>query len=275
MPELPEVETIVRELNIAQIPGHTIKQAEVFWAKTIATPDVDTFCKTIVGQKIVSISRRGKWIVFTLSRNILLIHLRMTGKLFIDSLEERHQPYERVRLTLDDETELHYVDPRKFGKWSLLPKNSEILANVGVEPLSDDFALKVFQDIIKNKKTRVKSLLLDQKYIAGLGNIYVDEALWESKVHPERRVDTLKPQEIKLLHKAIVNVLKGGVERRGTSFGTNKGNYANVSGKPGTNKSFLQVFRKEGQPCPRCGETILKMVVSQRGTHICPHCQKV
>lgn len=279
MPELPEVETIVCELRASHLIGTQILDAIVFWNRTISTPSVDEFCRLIRGQIILEIGRRGKFIQITLSNYTLLVHLRMTGKFSISkdktSAEKRERTlHERVQLHFTNGWHLHYDDQRKFGKWYLLSDPKIMLEKLGLEPLSEEFTLEVFREIISKKSLNIKSLLLDQRYISGLGNIYVDEALWLAKISPIRRTNSLSSAEIKSLHKAIPHVLKQGIKNMGTSLGTAHANYFSVSGRRGFHQSQLKVFRRDGLPCPRCKKTIVKIKLAQRGTHFCPKCQK-
>jgi formamidopyrimidine-DNA glycosylase len=276
MPELPEVETIVREMRQAGLEGLKIKQAIVIWSKSISILDADAFSHRISNQTIKGIKRRGKYLVFTLSKDTLLVHLRMTGKFLIESAKEAEfHSHERVRLILSDGRILRYEDQRKFGKWYLLSNPEERLNLLGLEPLSGEFTIKAFQDVVKGHNVFVKPFLLNQKYIAGLGNIYVDEALWLAKIHPMRKMPSLTKEELKSLHASIIQVLKSGVENTGTSLGAKRANYFSVSGRRGNNQSKLNVFRRDGEPCPRCQTIIIKTVVAQRGTHLCPYCQSL
>lgn len=269
MPELPEVETIVLELNQSHLTGKNILQGAVFWDRTIGIPTVDQFLQTIKNQKILKIHRLGKYIVFHLSTGYLLVHLRMTGK-FLFTLPTQH---ERVRLYLDDGRILYYADQRKFGRFYLV-KTLDRLKNIGIDPLSKTFTSEALKSFLNAHSRQIKPFLLDQKYISGLGNIYVDEALWEAKMNPKRLSDTLSDTEIKALYIAIRKVLKRGINNLGTSLGAHQANYFSVSGRRGGNQYKLNVFRRDGEPCPRCGHTIIKLRVAQRGTHICPICQK-
>ena len=268
MPELPEVETIVRELNESHLADKKILDVTVFWNRTIAVPAVDQFLKTIKQQKILKIQRLGKYIVFQLSEGYLLVHLRMTGK-FLFNQPDQH---ERLRLYLDDGRILYYADQRKFGRFSLV-KTLDQIGNVGIDPLTKAFTFDALKTILKGHSRQLKPFLLDQKYISGLGNIYVDEALWEAKLNPKRLSDTLSDKEIQALHIGIPKVLEKGVKNLGTSLGALRSNYFSVSGRRGGNQYGLNVFRRDGEPCPRCGHTIIKLKLAQRGTHICPHCQ--
>lgn len=275
MPELPEVETIVRELQESQLIGAKIADVMVYWDRSIARLAVKDFCAELINQTILQISRRGKFIVFTLSRNILLIHLRMTGKIVMSHDGKVSLSHERVRLRLDDDRYIHFEDQRKFGKWYLETSPALTLAKLGLEPLSDEFTLKSFQLMLQKSSLPIKPFLLNQKYIVGIGNIYADEALWLAKIHPLQKANKLTLQQIKALHKAIPVILQQGIANTGTTLGNKNANYYSVSGRRGKNQEELKVFRQEGNPCPRCHHEIIKIKVAQRGTHLCPYCQKL
>lgn len=275
MPELPEVETIVRELREAHLEGATITNVEVFWPRIVSPHTVEEFVRTVSKQKIRSIVRRAKYIVFNLDKNILTVHLRMTGKVFLTPKIEPVRKHIHLRLHLADGRILHYEDQRKFGRWTLADISSDKLSELGIEPLSDEFTSPILYDLLQSHMMQMKPFLLNQKFIAGLGNIYVDEALWAAKIHPQSITKTISKQQATLLHKTIRDVLERGIANAGTSLGNNKSNYASLSGKRGGNQYRLNVFRREGLPCPRCNTTIVKIKVAQRGTHICPHCQKL
>lgn len=269
MPELPEVETIVLELKQSKLVGKKILQGEVFWNRTITTPLVDQFLHTIKNQTILNIHRQGKYIIFHLSAAYLLVHLRMTGK-FLFTLPTHH---ERIRLYLDDGRILHYADQRKFGRFYLVETLDQI-KHIGIDPLSNLFTFNALKSFLSAHARQIKPFLLDQKYVSGLGNIYVDEALWEAKIHPQKLSNTLSDTEMHALYAAIPNVLEKGIQNLGTSLGVHQANYFSVSGKRGGNQYKLNVFRRDGKPCPRCGHTIIKLRVAQRGTHICSTCQR-
>jgi formamidopyrimidine-DNA glycosylase len=268
MPELPEVETIVLELNASHLVGKTILKGEVFWNRTITLPQVDEFLQTIKGQQILKITRQGKHIIFHLSEGYLIVHLRMTGK-FLLTLPSHH---ERVRLYLEDGRILYYADQRKFGRFSLV-KTLDCMRDLGIDPFSKAFTFNALKSLLNAHLRQMKPFLLDQKYISGLGNIYVDEALWEAKINPQRLSNTLSEAEIQALYVAIPNVLDKGIKNQGTSLGTYRANYFSVSGKRGGNQYKLNVFQQGGKACSRCGHTIVKLRVAQRGTHVCPTCQ--
>ena len=274
MPELPEVETIVRELNERHLVGRRIDEIVVSWPRTISKPEVEEFCAKVRHRVINKISRRGKFIAFTLDSGIWLVHLRMTGKFTLSKENKRISSHERVRVLFDDGQILHFEDQRKFGKWTLIPNLEIFLNQLGIEPLSDEFSLKTLQTMLQKSAQPIKPFLLNQRRIAGLGNIYVDEALWEAKIHPARKANTLTQTEISALHDAIPQVLKQGIAHMGTSLGSSKANYFSVSGRRGGNQTQLKVFRREKLPCPRCHTPLIKITFAQRGTHLCPHCQK-
>ncbi|MFA6916021.1 MAG: DNA-formamidopyrimidine glycosylase [Parachlamydiales bacterium] len=273
MPELPEVETIARELNASSLIGSPIISARILWARTLQGIDEKNFNTLIQKQTLRSSGRRGKYIVLTLDQHILLVHLRMTGKFAIIPSNEPFHPHERIRLYFADGQALQYKDPRKFGRWTLSTDYHQTLQHLGIEPLSPEFTVEVFSKLLQSR-SKIKPFLLNQAHISGLGNIYVDEALWEAKIHPETPAFTLSKNSIRLLHCAIKNVLTKGIENQGTRLGNGQANYYSVNRKA-AHQHQLQVFRRTGLPCPRCSTPIIKFVVAQRGTHICPHCQKV
>lgn len=275
MPELPEVETVVRELRSLQIIGRNIKAVALSWPRLIRPARPQAFVRSLTGRRIRGVARRGKYIVITLSgRLFLLIHLRMTGRL---SLAKPCEPdkHQLLSLLLSDGRELCYHDVRKFGRWYLTTDSSEILGKLGPDALAQDFTLKLFLSRLANHKRKLKPLLLDQSFLAGLGNIYTDEALWEARLHPLRRSDTLSKSEAKNLHLAIRKVLRRAVAGRGTTLGTGDTNFRGVTDRRGNNQLRLKVFRRTGDACPRCRNRIRRMIVGQRGTHFCPACQTV
>jgi len=273
MPELPEVETITRELIASELIGATIAKAQVFWPNSLAEMSTEQFSKELCGQKILKIERRAKFIVFTLQNYSMLVHLRMTGKLLFTSLQTP-SAHERLRLTLDDGRQLCYEDQRKFGKWYLVKDPHTIVGTMGLEPLSKQFTLHAFIALLQKSTMQIKPFLLNQHFVAGIGNIYADEALWQAKIHPQTAANVLNKNEQEALFRAIPDVLTKGLENQGTTLGNLHANYFSVNGRRGTNQHQLQVFRREKLPCPRCQTPIVKIVVQQRGTHLCPKCQK-
>ncbi len=276
MPELPEVQTIVNDLNAADLIGPTISGARVFWPRSIAKPSPTLFCRRIKGKQFTAISRRGKYLVFELTGGYtLLLHLRMSGRLHLVAAGTPRIKHEHVILSLDDGRQLRFHDPRKFGRLNLVKNPAKILDRLGPEPLAREFNTRTLGMLLKNRKRMLKPLLLDQTVIAGLGNIYVDEALWEARLHPCRLASTLSKPEIRALRLAIPRVLKRGLKNLGTSLGSGETNFYSVARRRGRNSDQLNVFRRPELPCPNCGTTIQRLVVGQRSTHICPKCQEL
>ncbi|WP_068469437.1 bifunctional DNA-formamidopyrimidine glycosylase/DNA-(apurinic or apyrimidinic site) lyase [Candidatus Protochlamydia phocaeensis] len=274
MPEMPEVHTILTDLEQAGLVGRKIEHADIFWPRTISTPDANTFCQHVRHQTIIGLDRRGKYLIFHLSNHLyLLAHLRMTGKLMLMPPDVPLSPYVRLQFRLDNQQELRFHDTRKFGRWYLVHHLDEVIGKIGPEPLGPDFSLEAFKRLLKGRKRALKPLLLDQSFLAGLGNIYVDEALWEAGLHPLQPANQLNAQEAKKLYDGIRHVLKRGIESRGTTLGTGRTNYYRLDGTRGQHQTLLNVFRRTGKPCPRCGHIIEKRIVAQRSTHFCPVCQ--
>jgi len=276
MPELPEVQTIVNDLNAADVIGIPINGARVFWARTLAEPSPELFGKRLQGRKFTAIRRRGKYLVFeTDTEYTMLLHLRMSGRLNLESAGTTRIKHEHVIIEFNDNRQLRFHDTRKFGRIHLVNDPERILGRLGPEPLEKGLTLKVLADRLRQHKRRLKSLLLDQAFVAGLGNIYVDEALWDAKLHPNRIAASLSMSEIKALHRAVPRVLKRGLKNLGTSLGTGDTNFYSVARHRGRNKDELKVFRRTDLPCPRCNNIIERIVVGQRSTHICSKCQKI
>jgi formamidopyrimidine-DNA glycosylase len=276
MPELPEVETIARDLLKAGIVGRTLACARVFWKKAIAEPSVPDFCRLIRRRTIAGVRRRGKFLVLDLSGGgNLLIHLRMSGRLHWLHRDAARQPHEHVLLGFSDGSELRLHDTRKFGRIYLTPEADAILGRLGPEPLDPSFTAAQLQSMLNSRRRQLKPLLLDQTFIAGIGNIYADEALWESRLHPLQSSKALTEPEVAGLHAAIRRVLRRGLKNLGTSLGTGKANFYSVGRRRGRNRDALNVFRRTGAPCPRCATPIRRIVVGQRSTHLCPQCQTV
>ncbi|WP_430606257.1 formamidopyrimidine-DNA glycosylase [Enterococcus sp. AZ170] len=272
MPELPEVETVRKGLE-KLVVGKTIKEVTVLWPRIIETPEVDVFAQQLIGQTIENMERRGKFLIFKLTNYDLVSHLRMEGKYETHDPQNDRNKHTHVIFTFTDETELRYLDVRKFGRMTLVEKNQAglykgILA-LGPEPVPSQFKLSEFRRGLKKHHKAIKPLLLDQRLVTGLGNIYVDEALWEAKIHPEQPADTLKAKEIERLYHAIIDVLGRAVEAGGTTIRS----YLNALGEAGTFQISLNVYGQTEKPCSRCGTPIKKIKVAQRGTHFCPKCQ--
>jgi len=275
MPELPEVETVVRGLNDSRLCGCKILNVKIGWPRTIANHSVTTFNDKIRDRVITSVIRRGKYIVITLDNQArLFIHLRMTGKLLIKPAAFNPGQHDHVVFTLHDKRRLVFNDTRKFGRITLIECEDCPTDKLGPEPLSRNFTPALFRVALHCKKRQLKPLLLDQSFVAGLGNIYVDEALWQARLHPERIAGSLSNAECDALHRAIRAVLKKGIKNCGTTLGGGSSNFYSVAGNKGHNADHLNVFRRTGEPCPACGSTIIRIIVGQRSTHLCPACQK-
>jgi formamidopyrimidine-DNA glycosylase len=277
MPELPEVQTIVDDLNRSGLTGRSLTGARVYWDRSVAGMRPTRFGRLIRNRRITAIGRRGKFLVFELTEGLyMLIHLRMSGRLLLTGPPfPRRQKHEHVIFEFDDRRQLRFHDPRKFGRVYLTSRPEEILDKLGPEPLSPAFTPGWLSRSLGCRRRLLKPLLLDQSFVAGLGNIYVDEALWEARLHPCRNSVSLTRPEIRRLHAAIPRVLKRGLKNLGTSLGGGETNFYSVARRRGRNEDELKVFRKTGAPCPRCGTDILRLVVGQRSTHICPQCQIV
>ncbi|MBN1641028.1 MAG: bifunctional DNA-formamidopyrimidine glycosylase/DNA-(apurinic or apyrimidinic site) lyase [Anaerolineae bacterium] len=269
MPELPEVETIVRELR-PHIVGRTIRDVSVDWARIIASPreDVEGFRAGLRGRRIERAWRRAKFVVLSLDDGwSLIVHLRMSGRLMLAPVGRPE--HLRVVLALSSGA-LHFYCQRKFGRIWLVEDPQTVLGDLGPEPLSDAFTFERFAALLRGRRGMLKPLLLNQRFIAGLGNIYTDESLFRAGLHPCRRADTLDDDEIARLHGAIRAVLQQALDHHGTTF---DGIYVRPQGEEGRQQEGLSVYGQAGAPCPRCGGAIERIVVAQRGTHICPSCQ--
>jgi formamidopyrimidine-DNA glycosylase len=274
MPELPEVETIASELN-ARLTGRGIEGVEVLWPRTVGHPAPEEFASAVSGARVAGVGRRGKFILVRLAGGgQIAIHLRMTGRLTIEPAQAPRDPYTRLALRLDGSDELRFADVRKFGRFYLVPAGQTLplrsFAALGPEPLDGDFTPDLFAARVAGRRGNVKAALLDQRLVAGLGNIYADEALFRAGIHPRRTLASLDADEIRALHDAIVLVLKQAIGQGGTSFR----DYRTTWGRTGGYQEELSVFRKAGTPCPACGSPIERDVVAGRGTYYCPECQK-
>jgi len=274
MPELPEVETVVRGLREAGVCGLTVCATRVSWSRTLSGLSPSAFERRLKGRCIADIQRRAKYIVIRLDPPLwLLIHLRMTGHLSVQPADSPPDPHERVAVALSDGREVRFRDTRKFGRWMLAEDPASVLGGLGPEPLSPEFNVSELQRRMHTHARMLKPLLLDQCVIAGLGNIYVDEALWESRLHPCIPSRSLTPAACRRLFEAIRAVLQRGVDSNGTTLGRGVSNFYSVAGRRGRNQDGLRVFRRDGESCPRCGTVIQRLIVAQRATHLCPRCQ--
>ncbi|WLR50181.1 DNA-formamidopyrimidine glycosylase [Bacillus tianshenii] len=274
MPELPEVETVRRTL-LELVKGKTIEQIEVRWPKLVKEPDdVNQFCERLCGQTIRHIERRGKFLKFILDDDVLISHLRMEGKYGLHQADEEADKHTHVFFKFTDSTELRYRDVRKFGTMHVFRKGEEEkhppLNKLGPEPFAEGFTIDYLDERLKRTTRKVKTALLDQVIVTGLGNIYVDEALFRSGIHPERIANTLAIKETTLLHREIIATLAEAIEKGGSTIRS----YVNTQGQIGMFQLELYVYGKKGQPCQKCGQQIEKTVVGGRGTHFCSNCQK-
>lgn len=272
MPELPEVETIARNLR-PQLLGKVIVDADLRWQRTLALPSPRKFKELIKGQQIQEVTRRAKFFILRLSDFHLLIHLRMSGDLLIKEGKIRPEKHDRLILRLLSVPEVNtgnegisnliFNDTRKFGRVWLTAHPEEVLGKLGPEPLHRSFTPQWLHTALHSKHRQLKPLLLDQTFVAGLGNIYTDESLHRAKLHPLAASDSLTVKEAEALHEAIRRVLKEGIRRNGASF-----DWVYRGGE-----FRFQVYDRAGEPCPVCGTEIQRILVGQRSTHFCPNCQ--
>jgi formamidopyrimidine-DNA glycosylase len=266
MPELPEVETIVRAIK-PELVGRTIVSADLNWTRTLATPSVRQFREQVSGQKVVDVTRRAKYLDIVLKDYHLLIHLRMSGDIIIRKTEEQPEKHDRLILQLSNKKYLAFNDTRKFGRVWLVKDAITVLSKLGPEPLERGFTPQWLYENLRKRKRQLKPLLLDQSFLAGLGNIYTDEALHMAKLHPLGLSNAVSAKQAEALHEAIRSVLKEGIRRNGASI--------DWVYRGGTYQNHFRVYDCEGKPCLVCGTEIQKLVVGQRGTHICPACQRL
>lgn len=272
MPELPEVETIARKLR-PHLLGKTIGEADLRWARTLAFPSPRKFKAQIKGQEIKEVTRRAKFFILHLSDFSLLIHLRMSGDLFIKDSKIRPAKHDRLILRLrpaqssglEDPSNLIFNDTRKFGRVWLTMDPDEVLGRLGPEPLSKRFTSEWLYTALHNKHRQLKPLLLDQTFLAGLGNIYTDESLHLAKLNPLAVSDSITAKQAEALHEAIRTVLKEGIRRNGASI--------DWVYRGGEFQNYFRVYDRAGKPCPVCGTNIERIIVGQRSTHFCPKCQ--
>lgn len=289
MPELPEVETVKTGLQ-KLLPGRLVVAVDFNWPKSFpnSPDDVKAF---LINSRIKEVKRRAKVLIIDLDNGYSLVtHLKMTGQLVFRSQTEKfgaghpndsligHLPDKSTRVTMifNDGSKLFFNDQRKFGWMRLLPtieiENLDFFKKVGPEPLSTDFNWQIMQSrMMRRHRSNIKAVLLDQTVLAGVGNIYADESLWGAKIHPLTAVADMKPAQFKKLYEELIFVLKLAIEKGGST----DRNYVNAEGRRGSYMDFARVFRREGEPCPRCGSEIIKTRVAGRGTHICPRCQKL
>jgi formamidopyrimidine-DNA glycosylase len=282
MPELPEVETVARDLRPLLV-GSTIVGARTNWVRTLRSQDPAAFDAGVAGREILAVGRRAKQLVLDLSGEAALtIHLKMTGQLFVVPASTSEDPYVRLVLELADGREVHFRDIRKFGKIGLYGRDpisgelvedlggAAVFAAIGPEPLADAFTLREFRLRLRRRTGRLKPLLVDQSFLAGIGNIYADEALWRAKLHPLRSAASLRPPDERRLYASIRAVLAEAIERRGSSID----DYTAPDGD-GSMQERLDVYQRTGDRCTRCGYPIKRIVIGARSTHFCSWCQRL
>jgi len=281
MPELPEVETIARELRPLLV-GKTITRVWFDWPNQIKHPSPELFARELPGREISGVDRRAKWLVLELSgAAVLAIQVKMTGVLSVVGADEAHDRHVHVVIGLDDGRQLRLRDPRKFARLGLYQRDEagailgadearELFAGFGPEPLDPGFTLRDFRRLLRARRARLKTLLMNQQFLAGVGNIYADEALWRARIHPLRSAATLRPEHERRLYQALRDVLIEAIERRGSSVD----DYRAPSGR-GDMQNFLNIYGRTGKPCPRCGRPTRRIVVNARSTHFCSWCQRL
>ena len=274
MPEMPEVETVRRTL-LPLIKGKTIKEVTVWYPKII-TGDAKEFKQQLVGKKITTIDRYAKYLLIRLSGNLTVVsHLRMEGKYRLVKINTKKDKHDHVQIVFSDNSALRYNDVRKFGRMQLIKTGTEKektgISKLGAEPNSAAFTVSYLQNGLARKKKNIKNTLLDQSVVAGLGNIYVDEVLWETKIHPLSQANTIPAERVAQLHDNINSLIELAIAERGTTIHT----YLDANGKTGGFQKMLQVYGHKGEPCVRCGTPLEKIKVNGRGTTFCPECQVI
>jgi formamidopyrimidine-DNA glycosylase len=268
MPELPEVETIARGLasGADNLVGRRVARAHAAWKRTVAAPSAVEFERRIVGQQVKTISRRGKFVQIQLDRDTLLIHLRMSGDLLTGYQQEPLGSHSRLQIWFEDGMQLSFQDPRKFGRVWLVANAEEVTGALGLEPLAPSLTPSRFHQKLAVRRRQLKPLLLDQTFLAGIGNIYADEALWEARLHPLSLASRVSREKSAALLRGIRKVLKAGIRRNGASI--------DWVYRGGEYQNHFKVYQRDGEPCFRCGTKIKRIVLGQRGTHFCPRCQR-
>ncbi len=269
MPELPEVETIKRDL-VPRLVGRTIKGIHFTWPKAVKETSPEAMEEGVVGRRVMDVGRRGKYLLIRLDNGkTLVIHLKMSGSLLLVEGEcELSDPYVRTVLYLDNGC-LAFRDLRKFGSLWLVEDEERFFRHLGPEPLEKEFTASVFEALLRRRGAPIKAVLLDQSVIAGVGNMYADEALFEARIHPLKKSSDLTPEEVRRLHRAIRKVLRKGIELGGASVST----YQRPDGSKGFSHEQFQVAHRHGSPCPCCGATLEYLKIRSRGTTLCPRCQ--
>jgi formamidopyrimidine-DNA glycosylase len=268
VPELPEVETIRNELS-PHVIGRRFTDVTVYDAKLVRQPSVEESRQKLIGKKINSLERRGKYLIFHLSGSmVMIIHLKMSGALLLNP--EQTNRHTRVIFHLDNGSQLIFTDRRRLGALWLVENERTIIGKLGPEPLTPEFTAELLAKRLQKHQAPIKAVLLDQAFIAGIGNMYADEALLAARIHPLQKANSLSPQEIRNLHKAIVDVLRSAINSKGASIDT----YKRPDGQLGTAHSNFSVAHRGGKPCPICSTPIQRLAIRNRGSYFCPNCQK-
>ncbi|MEA3336236.1 MAG: bifunctional DNA-formamidopyrimidine glycosylase/DNA-(apurinic or apyrimidinic site) lyase [Chloroflexota bacterium] len=276
MPELPEVENTVRDLR-PHLVGRRIEGAQVFWSRLLHDLSPEVFDAALRGRQIINTERRGKFLIFPLDDgSSLLLHLRMTGKLWVEDRQTPVDKHTHVLIDLDNGRQLRYQDVRKFGRFYLVQDRDVVLGKLGPEPLSDEFSPIDLLGMIQHRTTAIKALLLDQQVVAGIGNVYADEALFRAGIHPLRPGVTLTLTDCNRLYASVRQILAEAIREGGSTLGQSTlTNFRRPNGVQGRFQQRHQVYRLTGKPCPVCGATVQKIKVAQRSTHFCPACQPI
>jgi formamidopyrimidine-DNA glycosylase len=269
MPELPEVETIKNELA-PQVTGHCLIGVELFQPKAVHEPSPEAFCQRLIGQEIMTLRRRGKYLLFQLSDGqTLILHLMMSGVLLLKDVSQGSEKHTSAIIRLDGDSDLHFVDQRRFGAMWLTEDENKVIGKLGSEPLDASFTPAVLGNLSSRRRVPIKVVLCDQHAITGIGNMYADEALFAARIHPLRKANTLSFDEIERLHRGIVKVLQGGIKHQGASINT----YRRPAGGTGMAHLEFQVAHRRGEYCPNCGSPIQRVSLRGRGTYFCARCQ--
>lgn len=269
MPELPEVETTKNELS-PHLVGHRIAGVTLLWEGIVRQPSAAEFRSRLVGQGITGMARYGKYLVLDLTGSqVLILHMKMTGSLLLKPAATEPEKFIRAILHLSNGSEVHFRDPRKFGVMWLVSDKNTVIGKLGPDPLKASFTPVRLTRLLANRTAPIKALLCDQGVIAGIGNMYADEALFGARIHPLRVAGGLSPEEIGRLHRAIRQVLRAGLRTKGASTDT----YIRPSGEIGTAHLSFKVAHRGGEPCPVCGTTIERIPIRNRGSYFCPQCQ--
>ena len=269
MPELPEVETVKNELS-PYVIGRHITGVTLFWEGIVRQPSAEEFHSRIIGQEITGITRRGKYLIVGLSSgDVLIIHLKMTGSLLVNQDSSQPTKYTRAIIHLDKDTNIFFRDPRKFGVIRLVKDENSIIGKLGPEPLEADFTPQVLAQCLAKRTAPIKALLCDQSLIAGIGNMYADEVLFTTRVHPLRAGKSLSREEVERLHSSIRRILWAAINNKGASVDT----YFRPDGTKGTAHFEFKVAHRGSESCPDCGTSIQRLPIRNRGSYFCPKCQ--